>query len=136
MLAGLEVPPAIQAELIASAVLADLGSSHRHRGDPPAGVGKSTLVAGAAVEVAAAGDPLIIIAQTNEQAEDLIDPLTHKTSELRSGRQSSADYKLFERFKSHETDRVADLGGPAAKWAAVIEGSHPSCVSARIEGDA
>ncbi|RZU73662.1 AAA domain-containing protein [Micromonospora kangleipakensis] len=137
MLAGLEVPPAVEAERVITAVLADLRSG-AHRGvvvDSPPGAGKSTLVVRAAVELAAAGEPLIIIAQTNEQVDDLIDRLARKAPELRIGRLSAADYRPSDRVKDHETVRVAakvaDLGGPAvivgtaAKWATVTEGSWP-----------
>ncbi|MBM0255479.1 AAA family ATPase [Micromonospora sp. 4G55] len=137
MLAGLEVPPAVEAERVITAVLADLGSGN-HRGvvvDSPPGAGKSTLVVRAAVELAAAGEPLIIIAQTNEQVDDLIERLAHKAPELRIGRLSAADYRPSDRVRAHETVRVAakvaDLAGPAviigtaAKWATVTEGSWP-----------
>jgi tRNA(Met) C34 N-acetyltransferase TmcA len=137
MRAGLEMPPAVEAERVITAVLADLRSGE-HRGvvvDSPPGAGKSTLVVRAAVELAAAGEPLIIIAQTNEQVDDLIDRLARKAPELRIGRLSAADYKPSERVRGHETVRVAakvaDLGGPAviigtaAKWATVADGSWP-----------
>ncbi|MCW3815902.1 AAA family ATPase [Micromonospora sp. DR5-3] len=137
MLAGLSVPPAVEAERVITAVLADLRSG-AHRGvvvDSPPGAGKSTLVVRAAVELAAAGEPLIIIAQTNEQVDDLIDRLARKAPELRIGRLSATDYKPTDRVESHETVRVAakvaDLAasaviiGTAAKWATVAEGCWP-----------
>ncbi|MGW1057340.1 AAA domain-containing protein [Micromonospora rubida] len=134
---GLEVPPAVEAERVITAVLADLRSGE-HRGvvvDSPPGAGKSTLVVRAAVELAAAGEPLIVIAQTNEQVDDLIDRLARKAPGLRIGRLSATDYKPTDRVQGHDTVRVAakvaDLGGPAviigtaAKWAMVTEGSWP-----------
>ncbi|MEH0818552.1 MULTISPECIES: AAA domain-containing protein [unclassified Micromonospora] len=137
MLAGLELPPAVEAERVIAAVLADLRSGN-HRGvvvDSPPGAGKSTLVVRAAVDLATTGEPLIIIAQTNEQVDDLIDRLARKAPELRIGRLSAADYQPSERVKGHETVKVAakiaDLGGPAvivgtaAKWATVTDGSWP-----------
>ncbi|GAA2709486.1 AAA family ATPase [Micromonospora olivasterospora] len=137
MLAGLEVPPAVEAERVITAVLADLRSGD-HRGvvvDSPPGAGKSTLVVRAAVELAAAGEPLIVIAQTNEQVDDLIDRLARKAPELRIGRLSAADYKETDRVRGHDTVRVAakvaDLAdsaviiGTAAKWATVTDGSWP-----------
>ncbi|PWU59488.1 helicase [Micromonospora globispora] len=124
----------MEAERVITAVLADLHSGE-HRGvvvDSPPGAGKSTLVVRAATELAAAGEPLIVIAQTNEQVDDLIDRLARKAPELRIGRLSATDYKPSERVEGHETVRVAakvaDLGGPAiiigtaAKWATVAEG--------------
>lgn len=137
VLTELGLPPALEAERVITGVLADLRSGV-HRGvvvDSPPGAGKSTLVVRAAVELAAAGDPLIILAQTNEQIDDLIDRLARKAPELRIGRLSAADYQSSERVKAHETVRVAtkvaDLGGPAviigtvAKWATVTDGSWP-----------
>ncbi|MGY0004013.1 AAA domain-containing protein [Micromonospora sp. I033] len=137
MLAELAAPPAVAAERVITAVLADLRSGD-HRGvvvDSPPGAGKSTLVVRAAVELAAAGEPLIIVAQTNEQVDDLIDRLARKAPELPVGRLSAADYQPTDRVKGHETVRVAakvaDLGGPAviigtaAKWATVAEGVWP-----------
>ncbi|WP_229399571.1 AAA family ATPase [Micromonospora okii] len=134
---GLEVPPAVEAERVIAAVLADLRSGD-HRGvvvDSPPGAGKSTLVVRAAVELAAAGEPLIIIAQTNEQVDDLIDRLARKAPELCIGRLSATEYRPTERVKDHGTVKVAakvtDLGGPAviigtaAKWATVTDGSWP-----------
>ena len=109
-----------------------------HRGvvvDSPPGAGKSTLVVRAAAELAVTGDPLMIVAQTNEQVDDLIDRLARRAPELRIGRLSATDYRPGERVTGHGTVRVAakvaDLGGPAvtigtaAKWATVPEGSWP-----------
>ncbi|WP_431930906.1 AAA family ATPase [Micromonospora sp. RP3T] len=109
-----------------------------HRGvvvDSPPGAGKSTLVVRAAAELAVTGDPLMIVAQTNEQVDDLIDRLGRKAPELRVGRLSAADYRPTDRVTGHPAVRVAakvaDLGGPAvtigtaAKWATVPEGSWP-----------
>ncbi|MFI7216344.1 AAA family ATPase [Micromonospora maritima] len=109
-----------------------------HRGvvvDSPPGAGKSTLVVRAAIELAVTGDPLMIVAQTNEQVDDLIDRLGRRAPELRVGRLSAADYRPTERVTAHPAVRVAakvaDLGGPAvtiataAKWATVTEGTWP-----------
>ncbi|MFE9182882.1 AAA family ATPase [Micromonospora haikouensis] len=134
---GLEVPPSVEAERVVDAVLADLRTGD-HRGvvvDSPPGAGKSTLVVRAAVELAAAGEPLIIVAQTNEQVDDLIDRLARKAPGLRIGRLSATEYKPTDRVKDHPTvkvaAKVADLGEPAvvigtaAKWAMVTEGCWP-----------
>ncbi|MEV5690925.1 AAA family ATPase [Micromonospora globbae] len=135
VLTGLELPPAVEAERVITAVLADLRSGD-HRGvvvDSPPGAGKSTLVVRAAVELADAGEPLIIVAQTNEQVDDLIDRLARKAPELRIGRLSATDYRPSARVEGHArvAAKVADLGGPAviigtaAKWATVTEGCWP-----------
>ncbi|GAA4565689.1 hypothetical protein GCM10023176_14360 [Micromonospora coerulea] len=84
MLAGLEVPPAVEAERVITAVLA--------------------LRSG---ELAAAGDSQIILAQTNEQVDDLIDRLAQKAPELRAGRLSAADYTPSQRVTGRETVRIA-----------------------------
>ncbi|WP_089156784.1 AAA domain-containing protein [Micromonospora sp. NBS 11-29] len=109
-----------------------------HRGvvvDSPPGAGKSTLVVRAAHELAVTGEPLMIVAQTNEQVDDLIDRLARKAPELRIGRLSATDYRPTDRVAGHGTVRVAakvvDLGGPvvtigtAAKWATVTDGTWP-----------
>ncbi|WP_228986456.1 MULTISPECIES: AAA family ATPase [Micromonospora] len=137
MTVALEVPPSVEAERVVNAVLADLRTGD-HRGvvvDSPPGAGKSTLVVRAAVELAAAGEPLIIVAQTNEQVDDLIDRLARKAPGLRIGRLSATEYKPTDRVKDHPTvkvaAKVADLGEPAvvigtaAKWAMVTEGCWP-----------
>ncbi|MER7457504.1 AAA domain-containing protein [Micromonospora sp. NPDC126480] len=129
--------PSAQAEHVVTEVLADLRSG-KHRGvvvDSPPGAGKSTLVVRAAIELARAGEPLIVIAQTNEQVDDLIDRLAQQAPDLHIGRLSANDYSATERIKRYATVRVAakvpDLGGPsviigtAAKWSMVSEGSWP-----------
>jgi len=103
--------------------------------DSPPGAGKSTLVVRAAVELAATGDPLIVIAQTNEQVDDLIARLGTAAPQLRLGRLSAQGYQPSDRVDAHPgvrvATKVADLGGPAvilgtaAKWATVAEGSWP-----------
>ncbi|RLQ04660.1 helicase [Micromonospora sp. BL1] len=126
-----------EAEQVIQRVLRDLRDG-AHRGvvvDSPPGAGKSTLVVRAAIETAASGDPLMIVAQTNEQVDDLIDRLGRRAPELRVGRLSATDYRPTERVTAHPAVRVAakvaDLGGPAvtigtaAKWATVTEGSWP-----------
>ncbi|MEU1811182.1 AAA family ATPase [Micromonospora aurantiaca (nom. illeg.)] len=126
-----------EAEQVIQRVLRDLRDG-THRGvvvDSPPGAGKSTLVVRAAVETAAIGDPLMIVAQTNEQVDDLVDRLGRRAPELRVGRLSATDYRPTGRVTAHPAVRVAakvaDLGGPAvtigtaAKWATVTEGSWP-----------
>ncbi|WP_327022526.1 AAA domain-containing protein [Micromonospora sp. NBC_01739] len=137
MLLESDVPPGVEADRVITAVLADLRSGD-HRGvvvDSPPGAGKSTLVVRAAVELAATGEPLMVIAQTNEQVDDLIDRLARKAPELWVGRLSASDYRPSARVRAHEQVRVAakvtDLAasaviiGTAAKWATVTEGCWP-----------
>ena len=133
---SLESPAAAAAHVV-DAVLRDLATSEQ-RGvvvDSPPGAGKSTLVVRAAGVLAATGASLMIVAQTNEQVDDLIDRLGTKHPELPVGRLSAVDYAASERVRNHPSCRVGakvpDLGGPpvtigtAAKWATVTEGTWP-----------
>ncbi|GII78838.1 helicase [Sphaerisporangium rufum] len=117
--------PAAEAGAVVDAVLADLP---RHRGvvvDSPPGAGKSTLVVRAAGHLAAGGEPLMIIAQTNEQVDDLIVRLAAAHPALRLGRLSAGDYTAPARVTGRAAigTRLADLGDPdvviatADKWA-------------------
>jgi hypothetical protein len=115
-------------------VLADLTAGD-HRGvvvDSPPGAGKSTLVVRAAAVLAAAGESLMIVAQTNEQVDDLIARLGAQSPHVSIGRLSAVDYTSSSRVLDHPSCRVGakvgDLGAPtvtigtAAKWATVAEG--------------
>ncbi|BBH66299.1 helicase [Actinoplanes sp. OR16] len=132
--------PADEAATVIAAVLSDLRSG-RHRGvvvDSPPGAGKSTLVVRAAGEVAATGEPLMIVAQTNEQVDDLIERLGARSPDVSVGRLSAVDYEPSARVREHPRCRVApkvgDLGSPAitigtaAKWATVTEGTWPQAI--------
>jgi hypothetical protein len=129
--------PGAEATRVVEAVLRDLATTE-HRGivvDSPPGAGKSTLVVRAAGVLAAAGASLMIVAQTNEQVDDLIARLGVASPTLSVGRLSAVDYAASERVRAHPCCRVgakdADLGGPpvtigtAAKWATVTEGTWP-----------
>jgi hypothetical protein len=133
----LSLPPATEAARVVGAVLADLTAGD-HRGvvvDSPPGAGKSTLVVRAAGVLAAADAPLMIVAQTNEQVDDLIARLGRASPEVPVGRLSAVDYTPSERVRAHPMcqvgAKVGDLGGPAvtigtaAKWATVSEGTWP-----------
>jgi AAA domain len=127
--------PSIEAAGVIAAVLADFADP-AHRGvvvDSPPGAGKSTLVVRAAGELAASGEPLMIVAQTNEQVDDLIARLALAFPELPIGRLSAVDYTPSARVAGHPDCRVGakvgDLRSPAitiataAKWATVAEGT-------------
>ncbi|WP_327092887.1 AAA family ATPase [Nonomuraea sp. NBC_01738] len=114
-------------EQVIQNVLADLP---RHRGvvvDSPPGAGKSTLVVRAAAHIAATGDPLMIVAQTNEQVDDLVLRLSDKHPGLTVGRLSAGAYvpprRLLELPGVTVGTRVQDLGDPdiviatSDKWA-------------------
>lgn len=120
-------------EQVVQEVLADL-TSGAHRGvivDSPPGAGKSTLVVTAAHHLAEQGERLMIIAQTNEQVDDLIARLDES---LTIGRLSSSAYRPSERvLRSNVTiatkvdalNHVAVTIATAAKWATITAGEWP-----------
>lgn len=96
--------------------------------DAPPGAGKSTLVVRAARELAAAGRPLMVVAQTNAQVDDLVLRLAGKDPQLPVGRLHSSEPGSFDPALSalpavRTSAKVADLAGmdivvsTAAKWA-------------------
>ncbi|MET9350493.1 AAA domain-containing protein [Streptomyces termitum] len=98
--------------------------------DSPPGAGKSTLVVRAALELAAAGRPLMVVAQTNAQVDDLVLRLAEKQPELEVGRLHSSDGDPYDRAldgleRVRKSAKAADLAGlpvvvsTAAKWAHV-----------------
>ena len=127
------------AELTSSAadgVLAALAAGHRGVVvDSPPGAGKSGLVARAAVTLASAGESVMVIAQTNEQVDDLIDRMASADPGLPVGRLSAQEYVSSTRISRHPgvsvSARAADLAGfpvtagTAAKWATLAGGSWP-----------
>ncbi|MEV6780392.1 AAA domain-containing protein [Streptomyces syringium] len=122
--------PAAAAGAATDAILRDTLHSP-HRGvvvDSPPGAGKSTLVVRAARELAAAGRPLMIVAQTNAQVDDLVLRLAEQDPELPVGRLHSSDTRPYDpaldALASVVTSaKAADLAGldivvsTAAKWA-------------------
>jgi hypothetical protein len=123
--------------VIVSNVLAELNSG-THRGvviDSPPGAGKSTLVVRAAAHLATAGERLMVVAQTNEQVDDLVCRLARQARQLTIGRLSRSDYVPSARVRRYPSIRVASkvaeladapvLVGTAAKWATVTEGTWP-----------
>ncbi|MFI8853723.1 AAA family ATPase [Streptomyces sp. NPDC053499] len=139
MTAGVESPerppssgptPASAAAAATEAILADtLGGAHRGVVvDSPPGAGKSTLVVRAARELAAAGHPLMVIAQTNAQVDDLVNRLATADPELPVGRLHSSEPHPYDPvLDGHPSVRTsakpAELAGldivvsTAAKWA-------------------
>ncbi|MFE5023682.1 AAA domain-containing protein [Streptomyces sp. NPDC056656] len=98
--------------------------------DSPPGAGKSTLVVRAALELAEAGRPLMVIAQTNAQVDDLVLRLAEKNPELPVGRLHSSDPDPYDKAlddlanvrKSTKAGDLAPLPvviSTAAKWAHV-----------------
>ncbi|MFE0456419.1 AAA domain-containing protein [Streptomyces sp. NPDC058914] len=98
--------------------------------DSPPGAGKSTLVVRAALELADAGRPLMVVAQTNAQVDDLVVRLAEKSPELPVGRLHSSDADAYDKALDdlpnvRKSAKAADLTGlpvvisTAAKWAHV-----------------
>ena len=133
--------PAEAAAAVTDEILTDLRSGV-HRGivvDSPPGAGKSTLVVRAAAELVGAGEPLMLVAQTNEQVDDLVAALSrrltaeHPTATI--GRLSRAGYlpppRLADLANVAVGSTLGDLGGPdvtvstAAKWAHVKDRTWP-----------
>ncbi|MFC5801475.1 AAA domain-containing protein [Streptomyces formicae] len=103
--------------------------------DSPPGAGKSTLVVRTALELAAAGRALMVVAQTNAQVDDLVLRLAEKEPELPVGRLHSNDpdpydKALDELANVRKSAKAGDLAGldvvisTAAKWAHV-QGVEP-----------
>ncbi|MGJ5755632.1 AAA domain-containing protein [Streptomyces puniciscabiei] len=98
--------------------------------DSPPGAGKSTLVVRAALELADAGRPLMVVAQTNAQVDDLVLRLAEKNPELPVGRLHSSDTDPYDKAlddlpQVRTSAKAAELNGlpvvlsTAAKWAHV-----------------
>ena len=115
------------------AILADFGKGGRGVVvDSPPGAGKSTLVVRAAKALAEGGERLIVVAQTNEQVDDLVDRLAVEAPDVTIGRLAAAGYALSQRVGRHPSVLVsgsvndvakrAVVIGTAAKWATVEEG--------------
>jgi hypothetical protein len=123
----------------ADAVLASLSAGHPGViVDSPPGAGKSALVVRAAAELAGAGEPVVVIAQTNEQVDDLTDRLAAAHPALPVGRLSAREYALSARVARHASVRVAAgaadlagclvIAGTASKWATLADGWWPRAI--------
>jgi hypothetical protein len=119
---------AASARAVTDAILADLAKAERGVVvDSPPGAGKSTLVVAAAASLAERGERVMVVGQTNEQVDDLIDRMASEHGVLQIGRLSAQDYTPAPRVAGHANvtarTAVADLIGhpvviaTAAKWA-------------------
>ncbi|TXS66115.1 helicase [Streptomyces sp. me109] len=118
-----------------AAILSDLADAHRQAVvvDSPPGAGKSTLVVRAAQELAVGGERPIIIAQTNNQVDDLIKKLADNHPGITLGRLSASDYSPPPSLNGLTNTTIgrtlADLTGcqvivgTSAKWATVSDGT-------------
>ncbi|MFD8205674.1 AAA family ATPase [Streptomyces sp. NPDC059695] len=121
--------PSAEAARATDAILADTlhGTARGVVVDSPPGAGKSTLVVRAALELAAAGRPLMVVAQTNAQVDDLVLRLAEKEPGLEVGRLHSNDSDPYDKAlddlenvrKSAKAGELAGLPvvlSTAAKW--------------------
>ena len=119
---------AVSARAVTDAILADLAKAERGVVvDSPPGAGKSTLVVAAAASLAERGERVMVVGQTNEQVDDLIDRMASDHGVLRIGRLSGQDYIPAPRIARHANvtarTAIADLIdhplviATAAKWA-------------------
>ena len=128
-----------EARSVIEAVTDDL-LSRAHRGvivDSPPGAGKSTLVVELAGRLAATGERVMIVAQTNEQVDDLVARLASAHPAVILGRLTAGDYEVPERLaplrgpalafssKLPELAPASIVLATAAKWALVKEGEFP-----------
>lgn len=124
--------PGAEATRATDAILRDTlhGSYRGVVVDSPPGAGKSTLVVRAALELAGAGRPLMVVAQTNAQVDDLVTRLAEKQPDLPVGRLHSNDPDPYDKVLDElpnvrKSAKAADLAGldvvisTAAKWAHV-----------------
>lgn len=126
--------PSAAAERVVAAALDDF-LEHDHRGvvvDSPPGAGKSTLVVRASTELAAAGEAVMVVAQTNAQVDDLIDRIARHAPTVTIGRLNGTDYVPDARTAHPNVvhgRRVDELGRPqitiatAKKWSYVKDAS-------------
>lgn len=93
--------------------------------DSPPGAGKSTLVVRTAAEIAGAGEPIMVIAQTNAQVDDLTAKIAARLPHLLIGRLTRDNYRppaSVELPNVQVGNRLDALGdcrvvvGTAAKW--------------------
>ncbi|MGH3218435.1 MAG: AAA domain-containing protein [Streptosporangiaceae bacterium] len=117
------------AEQATTSVLTSLPSARRGVVvDSPPGAGKSTLVVRAAAALAD-GETVMVVAQTNEQVDDLTDRLAAARPRLPIGRLAAIEYTPAQRVVQHShvtlSTRLDDLAGcrvvlsTAHKWATV-----------------
>ncbi len=113
------------AERATARILADLGPAHRGVVvDSPPGAGKSTLVVRVAAELAGAGENVMVIAQTNEQVDDLADRLAAVRPQMMVGRLAATDYTPSERVARHQHVTVSAKADDLAACPVVLSTAH------------
>jgi hypothetical protein len=122
-------PKELADEAIAAVLAALDGPEQAIVVDSPPGAGKSTLVVRAALTLAAGSEPCIIVAQTNDQVDDLILRLAGEAPHLNIGRLTSQSYQppdhitgLPNVIVAQKSDELGDcriIVATAKKWATV-----------------
>lgn len=115
------------AEAATTAIIRDFTTTRR-RGvvvDSPPGAGKSTLVVRVAAEIAAVGEPIMVVAQTNAQVDDLVNKIARQLPGHAIGRLSGEDYtptppvqlpNVTVSNRLNDLSRCQVVVGTAAKW--------------------
>ncbi|WP_223167891.1 AAA family ATPase [Nonomuraea sp. SYSU D8015] len=114
-------------------ILADY-TSGAHCGlvvDSPPGAGKTTLVVATTMRVASSGERLMIVAQTNEQVDDLVDKLASRAPQLTIGRLHAEGFEPPPRVTRHgnvtpdnkieKIEKCQVIVATADKWAYVSD---------------
>ncbi|TDC25678.1 helicase [Streptomyces sp. 8K308] len=131
--------PGARADAAVATVLHDLDhlDGDTSRGvvvDSPPGAGKSTLVVRAAHHLVDCGEQVMVVAQTNEQVDDLTERLVRDRTDLTIGRLLASDRSLAPRLAALPgvvgARNIPELGtspppiivATAAKWPWVKEG--------------
>ncbi|WP_030271483.1 AAA family ATPase [Micromonospora globosa] len=115
------------AEARTAEIIADFTSTQQQGVvvDSPPGAGKSTLVVRVAAEVAEASEPIMVVAQTNAQVDDLTRKIAERLPHLLIGRLTREDYgpptwvQLPNVQIGSRLDTLGDcrvVVGTAAKW--------------------
>jgi hypothetical protein len=124
-----DLDPASAADAATTAILDDLaGTDHKAVVvDSPPGAGKSTLVVRAAGDLVGSGERPIVVAQTNNQVDDLVTRLAIAHPDVAVGRLSASTYTapqaVHDLVNTTVATKVADLAGcqilvgTSAKWA-------------------
>lgn len=123
---------AIAADAVTTAILTDMDSNHRSIVvDSPPGAGKSTLVVRAAGHLVEHDERPIVVAQTNNQVDDMVARLSAEHPNLSIGRLSGKSYTPTPAVSKSATvgQKLADLAGcqiivgTSMKWATVQDAS-------------
>ncbi|WP_239004077.1 AAA domain-containing protein [Nocardia panacis] len=121
------------ADAATTTILTDMDAGHRAIVvDSPPGAGKSTLVVRAAGHLVDHDEQPIIVAQTNNQVDDMIARLSAEHPKLNIGRLSGNTYVPTPAVRAAATvgQKITDLTGcqiivgTSAKWATVPDGRY------------